>query len=171
MTHTTEMDKQSENTAGALSDGSKTNNPVDLIQCKSSGLDPGQSMASTESAASDNTRRENPYFTSPRMSRQTIQSPVTSPHRNPGHNYYRLPGSPVFDGGAKSYCRLNPGSPVSRTRGFFQKMRTKIPTPALFLASGNASQTSIPRGSRMFTLPSRALLFAEGRRDYSARRY
>ncbi|KAL4813750.1 hypothetical protein BDW67DRAFT_102043 [Aspergillus spinulosporus] len=147
----------------------------DVIEAKPSDFDSEQTAAPVRSQ-----HRQSTYSTclkTPRASRQTLQSGVTSPQRNPENNYYRQPGCRVFrrvshlDHATSSLCR-DPESPLSRRRGFLRNMKSRIRMPSLSLDHQDVSQEIKPRRSRVFVLfSSRALLFAEGRRDYSSRRY
>ncbi|KAL4995328.1 hypothetical protein BDV10DRAFT_134212 [Aspergillus recurvatus] len=165
------MEKESENDAGEF-----TPNPLgDVIEAKSSDLDSEQTTAPVTSQHRDSTCSA--YFKTLRTSRQSLQFSVTCPHHNPENNYYRQPACRVLrrvshlDHTTGSLCR-DPEGPLSRSRGFLRKMRSRIRMPTLSLDHQDVSQEIKPRRNRVFVLlSSRALLFAEGRRDYAARRY
>ncbi|KAL4756505.1 uncharacterized protein BDW70DRAFT_11143 [Aspergillus foveolatus] len=165
------MEREWKNNAVA----SKPELSSDVIEARPSDFDSEQTAAPVRSQ-----HRESTYFTclkTLQASRQSLQSVVTSPQHNPENNYYRQPGCRVFrrvshlDHATSSLCR-DPESPLSRSRGFLRNMKSKIRMPSLSLDHQDVSQEIRPRRSRMFVLfSSRPLLFAEGRRDYSSRRY
>ncbi|KAL6230499.1 hypothetical protein BDW75DRAFT_65089 [Aspergillus navahoensis] len=165
------MEKESENNAGAFKSGPSG----DVIEANSSDLDTRQTTAPVTSQHRDSTCSAN--LKTPRTPGQHLRSPVINPQRNPENNYYRQPGCRVFrrvshlDHATGSLCRDREG-PWSRSRGFLRKMRSRIRMPTLSLDHQDVSQEIKPRRSSVFVLlSSRALLFAEDRRDYSARQY
>ncbi|KAL4748774.1 hypothetical protein BDW72DRAFT_179787 [Aspergillus terricola var. indicus] len=160
-----------ENNTGA----SKPELSSDVIEAKPSDFDSEQTAAPVRSQHRESTYST--YLKAPRASRQSLQSMVTSPQHNPENNFYRQPGCRVFrrvshlDHATGSLCR-DSESPLSRSRGFLRNIRSRIRMPTLSLDHQEVSQKIKPRRSRVVVLfSSRALLFAEGRRDYSARRY
>ncbi|KAL4939681.1 hypothetical protein BDV06DRAFT_224795 [Aspergillus oleicola] len=197
------MDQASQNTASAHPGASKAANPsfptsqVVFIASKPAVFDSARPKVLEKldkDACNSKTNRQSGTFTdpisksprisqshiqSPRLSRQSIQPLVTSPHHNPENNYYRQPGCRVFRRvsvleATRSYCRSSPEEPNSRHRRFFEKMWAKIqasslPVPTI---SRSVSQRIAPRRSVKLSsfLPSRSL-FSEGRRDYSAKQY
>ncbi|KAL4794857.1 hypothetical protein BDV19DRAFT_180425 [Aspergillus venezuelensis] len=203
-----EMDPDglSENTASATTRqrlaGAKAANPVVFIESRPAVSDSAQPRAlekldTYSSTKSNKVNRQSGTFTepvarsprifqtnlqSPRLSRQSIQPLVTSPHHNPENNYYRQPGCRVFRrvsvfDATKSYCQSSPEKPNSRHRRFFEKVRAKIqatnfsslPVPTI---SRTVSQRIAPRRSIKLSsfLPS-PLFFSDGRRDYGAKQY
>ncbi|KAJ0415920.1 hypothetical protein BJY00DRAFT_292712 [Aspergillus carlsbadensis] len=136
-----------------------------------------ESDQASSTAASDKTRRQSTRLSTPRTSRQTLLSPVTSPYRNPEDNYYRQPGCRVLRrvsilDDSPSYCRDNSTGMISRSRRFLEKVRKRIQFPDISLDYRQASQKFMRKPSgKMSFFPSRALLFSEERRDYSTKRY
>ncbi|KAL4866699.1 hypothetical protein BDV12DRAFT_131022 [Aspergillus spectabilis] len=148
---------------------------TDLDKVKST----NSSVESTAATILDKSRRENTNSTCTLISRH-VKSPVTAPHQDPEpeENYYRHPKCRVFrrvsvlDVGADSQCRSKSPSWNPRSRKFFDNLKTKIRVRISSSKDGQSSQGIKSRLSgRLFCLPSRAILFAEGRRDYATRQY
>ncbi|KAL3449215.1 hypothetical protein BJX65DRAFT_45521 [Aspergillus insuetus] len=164
----------SEDNAAVPSGASQPTNLVDTFEGKSPALESDQA---SYTAPSEKTRRQSARLSTPRSSRQTLLSPVSSPHRNPENNYYRQPACRVFRrvsvlDDSPSYCRDKSTGTLSRSRRFLDKVRKRIQFPDISLDYRQASQKFMRKPSgKMSFFPSRALLFSEERRDYSTKRY
>ncbi|KAL4805666.1 hypothetical protein BDV18DRAFT_11903 [Aspergillus unguis] len=161
----TVMDMRSENNAGPP-DASQ---PTDTVETTHFQI----ALKSQQPVAVSKVLQREPY-SSPRVSRQSLQ-PQASPHSNPKNNYYRQPGCRVYrrvslvNNGSKSYCRGDPESPPSKSRQLLGRVKSKMRIPAIVFNDEDSSQKVAPRREKLFWFPSRALLFAEGRR-YSTKR-